>query len=140
MLDISIGLILTTAVIFFALIYFLNSMLYKPLLDFMKQRDETISKDLENSQKEETGSDELREEARNIISKAKQEAAKIKTQAQEEAKELIRIEISKTKQELAKEYEKFQKELSEKRETIKAALISQAPLFREALKAKLYKL
>jgi len=47
MLDIDLSLMLFVFVVFFVLLAVLNQTLYKPLLKFMDDRDQSISKDLE---------------------------------------------------------------------------------------------
>lgn len=140
MLDISIGLMIFTAVLFLILIPILNSLLYRPLLGFMEDRDESIRKDLDKAKENSSGSEELLKEAKDILSRAKAEAAAIKSQAVNEAKEMASKKIEEKKAELAAEYEKFQESLKTKEEEIKSALLSQAPLIRESLKAKFNKL
>ncbi|NLM99373.1 MAG: hypothetical protein GX170_05055 [Campylobacteraceae bacterium] len=51
MLNISPLLLTTTVIIFLVSMYILNKILYKPLLDFMKNRDESIAIDYENASK-----------------------------------------------------------------------------------------
>ena len=140
MLDISLGLIIMTAVIFFILVAVLNGWLYRPLLSFMAERDESIKKDMENAKANSSGSEKLLKEAEEIVAKAKAEAAAIKAEIVNEAKDYANNVIEEKKGELAKEYENFKAKLKEEEEFIRSTLISQAPLFKEALKAKFSKL
>ncbi len=140
MLDISLGLIIMTAVIFFILVAVLNGWLYRPLLGFMAERENSIKKDMENAKANSSGSEKLHKEAEEIIAKAKAEAASIKAKMVNEAKEYANSVLEEKKEELSKEYEKFKSKLKEEEESIRSTLISQAPLFREALKAKFSKL
>lgn len=140
MLDISFGLIILTAVIFFILVALLNNWLYRPLLAFMEERDASIKKDAENAKLNSSGSAELLKEAEEIIAKAKAEAASIKAEIINEAKEYANKVLEEKKEELAKEYENFKVRLKEEEESIKSNLLSQAPLFKEAMKAKFSKL
>ena len=140
MLDISLGLLLLTAVIFFVLLFLLNSWLYRPLLSFMQERDESIRRDLENAAKNESGSQELLEEAAKIVNEAKHEASKMKQEALESAKAEATKLIEQKKRELEQKMEQFLQELAKEEESVKSALISQMPLFKEALKAKFTKL
>ncbi|WP_200762439.1 FoF1 ATP synthase subunit B' [Nitrosophilus alvini] len=140
MLDISISLVLLTAILFFILVAVLNSWLYKPLLGFMEERSESIKRDLENASKNTSGSAELKKEAEEILARAKSEAMAIKQSALNEAKALGQSKVDAKKAELMKEYEDFKASLKEEEESLKSALISQMPLFREALKAKFSKL
>ncbi len=136
MLDISLGLIILTAVVFFILVFLLNSWLYRPLLRFMNERDGMIRRDLENAMSNEEGSQKVLEEAKAIIMHAKQEASAMKKEALEKLKAQMQEMVASKKAELEKRYEAFEKELVEEEKEIKSALISQMPLFKEALKAK----
>ncbi|MRJ02800.1 MAG: F0F1 ATP synthase subunit B' [Epsilonproteobacteria bacterium] len=140
MLDINLGLILLTAVIFFILVYLLNNWLYKPLLTFMEEREETIRRDMENATANESGAQEILQEAEKIVNEAKHKANLRKKEAIERAKSEGAALIESKKEELEKRYQEFLKELEREEAEIREKLVSQAPLFKEALRAKLNKL
>jgi len=140
MLDISFGLILLTAVVFLVLVFLLNSWLYRPLLGFMQEREESIARDLENANANESGAQEILAEAKAIVESAKAEANAQKKEAVEAAKAEVAKLLEAKRAELEKRYEAFLQELAKEEESIKSALISQTPLFKEALKAKFNKL
>ncbi len=140
MLDINIGLMVFVAIVFFVLLFLLNGWLYRPLLSFMSEREESIRRDLENAVANESGSQEMLKEAQEIIHEAKQKASEEKKEAIETLKAQISKQIEAKKRELEKRQEEFLKELAEEEKSIKSALISQMPLFKEALKAKFNKL
>ncbi len=136
MLDISLGLLVLTAVIFFILLFLLNSWLYQPLLRFMQERDESIARDLENADTNEDVTKKLLQEAQDVVAQAKSEASRMKSEAIEVVKAEVAVEIEKKKAELEKRYEAFVEELKKEEEVVRSTLISQMPLFKEALKAK----
>lgn len=136
MLDISLGLLVLTAVIFFILLFLLNSWLYQPLLRFMQERDESIARDLENADTNEDVTKKLLQEAQDVVAQAKSEASRMKSEAIEVVKAEMAVEIEKKKAELEKRYEAFVEELKKEEEVVRSTLISQMPLFKEALKAK----
>ncbi|MRI83621.1 MAG: F0F1 ATP synthase subunit B' [Nitratiruptor sp.] len=140
MLDISLGLIVLTAVVFFILVFLLNQWLYKPLLGFMQERQETIQRDLENANANESGARELLEEAEQIVQEAKHKANAKKQEAITRAKEEAAAMIQQKREELERRYQEFLQELAKEEEEIRSNLISQIPLFKEAIKAKLNKL
>jgi len=140
MLDISLGLLILTIAVFLGLVVVLNAWLYKPLLRFMQEREESIKRDLENASNNESGAKELLEEAAAIVSEAKHAAALRKKEAIELAKAEVAKKIDEKKAELEKRYSQFLQELAEEERTLSSALISQIPLFKEALKAKFNKL
>ena len=136
MLDINPMLLGSTLIVFLILIAVLNSWLYNPLFNFMNKRDADIKKDLD-----EVGSNDgevaaLTQEAEKIIADAKLEAAALREKVIADAKELADSKLEAKRAELASEYAAFEKSLAEDREQLKNALLSQVPLFKEAVKAK----
>ena len=136
MLDINGGLLVASAVIFLIVLVILNKWLYKPLIKFMDDRDESIKKDLENVTKNSGDVDEFYKEADDIVSKAKAEAHAIREKAINEAKKLAEAKISSKKEELERGYNEFITSLEEEKVGLKNSLLSQVPLFKESLKAK----
>ncbi len=122
--------------IFFFLIYQLNSRLYEPLLRFMDQRDRTIAHDLKEAKSLSSGSEELLAQAQKKLEEARSEAARIRQNAIETAKEANSVALAKKQVALEEEYESFKAELIKDRETLKTTVLSQLPLFKESLKAK----
>ena len=136
MLDINGGLLVASAVIFLIVLVILNKWLYKPLIKFMDDRDESIKKDLENVTKNSGDVDEFYKQADDIVSKAKAEAHAIREKAINEAKKLAEAKISSKKEELERGYNEFITSLEEEKVGLKNSLLSQVPLFKESLKAK----
>jgi F-type H+-transporting ATPase subunit b len=137
MLDISLPLMLLVAVIFLALLILLNSWLYRPLMAFMDERDKSIRKDLENVSANSSEIDELKAKAEAVIAEAKSEAAALRAKTVEESKRLATSKIEAKKEELEKSYQEFLNDLKKEEEQLKSELLSQMPLFKESLKAKL---
>lgn len=71
---------------------------------------------------------------------AKQEAALIKNKAQEDAKQKAEAKIAQKREELNIKYKDFVVGLDEEKINLRNSLLSQVPLFKESLKAKLGKL
>lgn len=140
MLDISPLLLLITALIFLALLIYLNKTLYRPLLEFVKNRDSTIEKDKKNATKNEEDIQAYENEAKEIILEAKAKAAKEKTKILDEAKAEVASKIEQRKAELDEEYELFLKNMENEKKELKNGLLAQIPLFREGIKAKLNQL
>ncbi|MDR0579976.1 MAG: F0F1 ATP synthase subunit B' [Campylobacteraceae bacterium] len=140
MLDMYLTLIFSTAIVFLALLVILNKILYKPLLNFMDNRDTLIKKDLENATKNSDDTSVYYEEANKIILEAKNQAAK--ERADLLAKEKIESEakIKERKSKLEAEYDEFIKTLEKEKKELKNALNGQLPLYKEAIKAKLSKI
>jgi len=140
MLDIHLPLMLFVLVLFLILLVVLNSMLFKPLVKFMDDRDASIAKDLKAAKSFSGNSDELNAKADANISDAKNEAAAIRQEAIEKEKSLAARKVEEKKAELDKEYQNFAETLTSEKESLKNALLSQMPLFKESLKAKFSKL
>ncbi len=136
MLDLNPGLMLFVLVIFFSLLYLLNNILYKPMLKFMDDRDNSIANDLK-SVKEMTGdSYELHAKADAILAEAKAEANAIREKAVNEAKALAESKIESKIKELDSKYQAFLDELKNSRAELEKSISEKLPLFKETLKAK----
>jgi len=136
MLDLIPSLMIITAVVFLGLIAYLNKVLYEPLLNFMDQRDASISHDLKVANELNSQSEELENRAEEILNKAKQEATKIRQEAISNAKAKAEEEIKAKEAELEKAYNDFLAELEEERKEVENTLKSQIPLIKESIKAK----
>ena len=136
MLDINPMLLGSTLIVFLILIAVLNSWLYNPLFNFMNKRDADIKKDLEEVGSNDDEVAALTHEADKIVADAKMEAAALREKVIADAKELAESKLEAKRAELASEYLAFEKSLADDREQLKNALLSQVPLFKEAVKAK----
>jgi F-type H+-transporting ATPase subunit b len=136
MLDINPLLLGITIVVFLILIAVLNSMLFKPLFNYMEERDASIKNDQDKVGNNDSEIAELTAEAQNIVNEAKLEAAAIREKVIAEAKELAESKIEAKRAELANDKAEFEKSLAETREELKNTLLSQVPLYKEAVKAK----
>ena len=140
MLDIHLPLMLFVLALFLFLLVVLNIMLVQPLVKFMDDRDNSIAKDLEAAKGLSGNSDELSAKADENISNAKNEAAAIRQKAIDDEKTLSASKVETRQSELEQEYGNFVEKLTKEKESLKNALLSQMPLFKESLKAKFSKL
>lgn len=136
MLDINPILLLVTFVVFVSLIAVLNSWLYNPLFSFMSKRDEDIKKDLDKSGSNDVEINTLNEKANSIIMTAKLEASALREKVITDAKELAESKLEAKRAELASEYLEFEQSLSKAKDELTSDLMSQVPVFKEAVKAK----
>jgi F-type H+-transporting ATPase subunit b len=136
MLDIHLPLMLFVLVLFLTLLVVLNNMLFQPLLKFMDDRDASIAKDLKAAKSLSGNTDELNAKAEENISNAKNEAATIRQNAIDAQKAEAAEKVETKQSELDKEYVKFVESLAAEKESLKKALLSEMPLFKESLKAK----
>ncbi|MBN2815472.1 MAG: F0F1 ATP synthase subunit B' [Campylobacterales bacterium] len=136
MLDINPILLLITFVVFVSLIAVLNSWLYNPLFAYMNKRDDDIRKDLEKVGSNDEEINDLNAKAESIIMNAKLEAAALREKVIADAKELAESKLEAKRAELAQEYLDFQKALEVSKNELTTDLMSQVPVFKEAVKAK----
>jgi len=137
MLDISIGILGFMVVLFLALIYVLNKMMYVPLMEFMKKRDKSIAEDMASVNSNDHEIHQLEEEAKKNIAEAKAKANEIKTSLVSKAKEELTKVYETKKTELEKDLEKFVAELSAQREALKSELSANIGQYKASLEAKL---
>ncbi|MDD5211653.1 MAG: F0F1 ATP synthase subunit B' [Sulfuricurvum sp.] len=137
MLDIDLKLLGSTLIVFLILIAALNSLLYKPLFNYMEKRDADLKKDLEQVGNNDGEIAAFHTQAEKIISDAKLEAHGIREKVVAEAKALASSKVEAKRAELALEYSKFEDAMSEERSRLKEALHAEAPSFQAAVSAKL---
>ncbi len=136
MLDISPILLAVTIVVFLILIAVLNSWLYRPLFAYMEKRDADIKNDLNEAGSTDDEVAALKAEAQGIIDEAKRAVSELREKVIADARELANSKIDAKRAELASQYSEFETSLDEERKQIKVALLSQMPLYKEAVKAK----
>jgi len=137
MLDISPALLLITVTVFLVLLVTLNKILYRPLLEFIQNRNDSIATDYENANKNSSDVSAFHDEADRIIKEAKAEAGIIRAEAIEAAKDNIAKKIDQRKAELEGEYLAFLENLETERAEFKTTLLSHMPQYKDGIKAKL---
>lgn len=137
MLDISPILLLSSGLVFLLVLARLNSCLYKPLFKHMDDRDNQIKTDMENAKANGADVDGMLDEAKEIIAQAKKEAFSIREKARLEATEVAENKLNTAKVKTEEKYNDFVKTLVEEKLSLENSLVSQLPLFKEGLKAKL---
>ena len=137
MLDISPILLLSSGLVFLLVLARLNSCLYKPLFKHIDDRNTQIKTDMENAKANGADVDGLLNEAKEIIAQAKKEAFSIREKARLEATEVAEVKLQAAKASTDQRYSDFVKVLVEEKLSLENSLVSQLPLFKEGLKAKL---
>lgn len=137
MLDISPMLLASTLIVFLVLIAALNSLLYKPLFNYMEKRDADIKKDLEEVGNNDAEIAAFHATAEKIISDGKLQAHAMREKAIAEAKALAASKMEAKRAELALEYAKFEEAMSEERSRLSGVLALEIPNFQAAVSAKL---
>ena len=137
MIEISVFAYIFTIVVFIGLVGYLNRRLYKPMLNFMDARDAAIQKDekLASQNLADVGSEAL--EIENILSKARDEAAKIREAGLSEIENENSKKIEEKTTSLENDLASYLQDLSKQKDEIKKALEKQIPDFRAGIKEKL---
>lgn len=138
--DMHISIMLVTMVIFLAMIVILNSILYKPLLRFIDERNSSIKND-ENKVKE--NSQEMlgaNDEVEKIHQSTREEIHKIKQSAINQAKEEAQVAIQAKKEELERKMASFYVELNAQKEELKQNLLKNLPEFKQLLENNIKKI
>ena len=137
MIEISVFAYIFTIVVFIGLVGYLNRRLYQPMLNFMDARDAAIQKDekLANQNLADVGSEAL--EIENILSKARDEAAKIREAGLSEIENENSKKIEEKTTSLENDLASYLQDLSKQKDEIKKALEKQIPDFRAGIKEKL---
>jgi len=137
MLDISPILLLSSGLVFLLVLARLNSCLYKPLFKHMDDRDNQIKTDMANAKSNGADVDGMLAEAKEIVANAKKEAFSIREKARLEAIDVSEEKINVAKVKIDEKYNEFIKTLQDEKVSLENSLVSQLPLFKEGLKAKL---
>jgi len=127
---------LITFVVFISLIAVLNSWLYNPLFSFMNQRDEDIKKEFDKINSNDKEIHDLNAKAELIKNDAKLEAAALREKVIADAKELADSKLEAKRAELASEYLEFEQSLANSKQELTSDLMSQVPVFKQAVEAK----
>lgn len=137
MIEISVFAYIFTIVVFIGLVGYLNRRLYQPMLNFMDARDAAIQKDekLASQNLADVGSEAL--EIESILSKARDEAAKIREAGLSEIENENSKKIEEKTTSLENDLASYLQDLSKQKDEIKKALEKQIPDFRAGIKEKL---
>lgn len=131
--DMHSSIMLATMAIFLAMIVILNTMLYKPLLKFMDERNDSIKND-ENKVKE--NSQEMlgvNDEVEIIHQNTREEIQKIKNEAISQAKEEAQKLLKSKKDEIDRRMASFYVELANQKQELQEHLLAKLPDLKQAL-------
>jgi F-type H+-transporting ATPase subunit b len=136
MLEISPILLISSGIVFLIVLARLNSCLYRPLFKHMDDRSSSIAKDLANAKNNSANVESMVTQAKEIISKAKQEASSIRKIATQEAKEIAETTLATAKLKLDTKYKSFTQSLEEDRDSLRDSLEANMPVFKKSLQQK----
>lgn len=137
MLDINPVLLLSSAVLFLIVLARLNSCLYKPLIKHMDDRALSIKNDIANAKSNNAELEEMLQEAKSVIARAKSEAAAIREKAYNDAKSRTQGQLDGAKANLDAKYVQFSSELQSQKVSLKEYLVNNIPSYQEQLRLKL---
>lgn len=138
--DIALSTMLATAVIFLAVIFILNVLLYKPLLKFMDERAVSIDNDEKKVKDNFEEMTNFGEELTKIKQDTRDEINAIKQKATAQARSLADEEIQKKKDELEQKMQAFTTQLLQEKNELEHELKLRLPLWQESLHKKIKEL
>lgn len=138
--DIALPTMLATAVIFLAVIFILNVLLYKPLLKFMDERAVSIDNDEKKVKENFEEMTNFGEELSKIKQDTRDEINAIKQKATAQARSLADEEIQKKKDELEQKMQAFTTQLLQEKNELEHELKLRLPLWQESLRKKIKEL
>ncbi|MCI6988157.1 MAG: F0F1 ATP synthase subunit B' [Campylobacter sp.] len=140
MLEIHLPSFIATVVIFLGLIAYLNAKLYKPLLSFMDDRENSIQKDEKEAEQNLAKTTQAHDEIDEILEKARMESAKIKEDALTSVREKSAKRIADKKEEFELSFEEYLKNLEKQKIELKNELKSKIPEIKSVFKDSLAKI
>lgn len=138
--DLDLKMMLLTATLFIILFWILDSILYKPLLSFMKNRDDGIREDEAKIQQNNTDASNNETLITKIYADARAKAQAIKSEQVAMAKEKASKAIEEKKVSFDLEYQKFLSELEVKKTQFKNELRADLTQYENALKTSIEKI
>lgn len=140
MIDINPALMATVFVVFISLLVLLNRMLFNPMVQLIDKRKGDIKKSLNGVLANSSEVEMLKKEASLIVEEARKEASKIREDAINRAKMEFAKAVANKREEMETLYMRSQEDISVQKQNLRDSLLSQMPIFRENLKAKLSRL
>ena len=140
MLEIDPKLLGITVVVFLVMIYLLNVILYKPILSFVDNRNESIANEEKELSKYGNDTKKYEEECAAILASARDEVSKLKAAAIQSAHELSKSKIDAERARLEADYKEFEASLKTEQEALKVALSDNLPIIKTEIKSVLSKL
>jgi F-type H+-transporting ATPase subunit b len=137
MLDISLGMVVFVILLFLILIYLLNTMMYRPIIDFMDKRDASIESDESAISENSSAIEALEQEAELIISQAKESAYNMKSKELAKVKADLLSKFESQKSSLEQELSEFITELYSAKEGIKNNILEDLDSYKSSLESKL---
>lgn len=130
-------LMLLVFCVFIALIFFLNLWLYRPILGFIKKRDESLKSAQSALNKNQEKAKEIQIEIQKLLFDAKQEAKEIKDQAMQEAQKKYNESFERAKNELELRFNEQKEILITQQKMLQKKLIEEIHSFETLIQNKI---
>lgn len=138
--DMHPSIMFATMAIFLAMIVILNTMLYKPLLKSIDERNDSIKNDEAKAKQYSQDISNANDEVEAIYANTREEVFKIKQQATNSAKEEANQIIKAKKEELERRMNSFYLELENQKKEFKENLSQYLPDLKQALQNNIKKI
>ncbi|MBZ7936078.1 MULTISPECIES: FoF1 ATP synthase subunit B' [Campylobacter] len=138
--DMHPSIMFATMAIFLAMIVILNTMLYKPLLKSIDERNDSIKNDENKAKQYSQDISSANDEVEAIYANAREEVFKIKQQAINAAKEEAEQVVKAKKEELERRMSNFYLELENQKKEFKANLDQYLPDLKQTLQNNIKKI
>ncbi|MBZ7970379.1 F0F1 ATP synthase subunit B' [Campylobacter sp. RM3125] len=138
--DMHPSIMFATMAIFLAMIVILNTMLYKPLLKSIDERNDSIKNDEAKAKQYSQDISNANDEVEAIYANTREEVFKIKQQATNAAKEEANQIIKAKKEELERRMNSFYLELENQKKEFKENLSQYLPDLKQALQNNIKKI
>ncbi|MBZ7955506.1 FoF1 ATP synthase subunit B' [Campylobacter molothri] len=138
--DMHPSIMFATMAIFLAMIVILNTMLYKPLLKSIDERNDSIKNDEAKAKQYSQDISNANDEVEAIYANTREEVFKIKQQAINAAKEEANQIIKAKKEELERRMNSFYLELENQKKEFKENLSQYLPNLKQALQNNIKKI
>ena len=116
MVDLTLGTILAQMLNFFILVWILARFAYKPLVSMMQERKERIAKDLADAQVARNEAEQFKADYAAQIANARQEARQIVEKAVQQAEATTREQLAAAREQIEREKERARQDIVNERD------------------------
>lgn len=134
------SLMLLVFVVFLITMFLLNAWLFKPLLGFMDERENSLRKDMDAATNDNDEVQEIERKIQAVFADAKSQASKIIEEATESAKADYDAKMAKIVGELQEKTDRFRADLQAQKLQVQQELLADLGGFEAALKEKIQKI
>lgn len=130
-------LMLLVFVVFVITMILLNTWLFKPLIGFMDERENSLRKDMESAVSDDNEVREIQEKIRSVFADAKAQASRIIEDSIDSAKADYDARMEKKSSEIQAKLDSFRADLESQKHQARHELLADLAGFESALKSKI---